>query len=622
MLSSSTTGEVHAASETAARLRSVIEALCRLPSADLQGLARALNASAIDATPVEVRGQVIGWRGRLGWSEGHEIRLEYIAPQGALRRLSAEHWEASRPQMMAVAGPECRIRAGRRLLYEEGRPRAVALEQLDPELRPTGVREPLDPVVPPGKDPGGVLVALVDAGVNYLLPEVGERLARDSSGDILGYDYWDQDPRPFDANPARSPFFPQRHGTRTATLLLSEAPGARLVPYRYPRPDMSRMADLVSDAARKGVRIVNLSLGSNRLEDWQVFARAAKQHPEMLFIASAGNDGRDIDARPVYPAALGLANLLTATSAEATGTLGQGSNWGRRSVHVVVPAERLQVTDFDGKTRSVSGSSYAAVRVTALAARLLAQNPHWRALELKNAILGRALRLPGEEGLYASAGFIPDPAKAEARMLEPRPAELGRRAHQVLTEEALYGAQGRLSEARYAFMPTFAYFPGTRWDQDMLQAMAREVVTILGRCGVHVPRIELHLLDGPEIFRYFQQAVAEELVRRLSLPKPTVYFVRDTLQRVPFEAEAIGKGNSATRPDLVHTVWVTEGIRDPGVSLAHEIVHLLMDSGEHVDLPRNLMRADSSPENVELTDAQCERILSRGVENGLLKPLS
>ena len=100
--------------------------------------------------------------------------------------------------------------------------------------------------------------------MNYLLPEIASRLVRDENGALVGFDFWDLDARPFDSNPARSAFHPQRHGTRTASLLLEEAPVAALVPYRYPRHHMSRMPELIEHAAAAGVRIMNISMGSRR----------------------------------------------------------------------------------------------------------------------------------------------------------------------------------------------------------------------------------------------------------------------------------------------------------------------------------------------------------------------
>ena len=64
-----------------------------------------------------------------------------------------------------------------------------------------------------------------------------------------------------------------------------------------------------------------------------------------------------------------------------------------------------------------------------------------------------------------------------------------------------------------------------------------------------------------------------------------------------FDAEAIGRGNSGSRPELRDTVWIALGSRDLGIVLAHELAHVLMDSGEHSDEPGNLMRDETAPEN-------------------------
>lgn len=618
--------QARAVSDPTALLQTAVQAACKYPHADLLQMAgRIPSAVGIDDVPVEFRSSVIGWRRRFSLPGGAELVLERIAPRGQFRRLSAEYAAPSaqgvRPELLAHAGPDCEVRLGRRLVYDDRQAQAVALEQLDQTLAPTGRTEPLNPPVPTGDDPGGVLVAMVDAGVNYLLPEINARLARDNHGNILGYDYWDLDDRPFDANPARSLFFPQRHGTRTASVLLREASVARLVPYRYPRPDMSRMAALVEDAAAKGVVIVNLSLGSNNVEDWQAFADVATLHPEMLFIVSAGNNGRDIDIDPVFPAAFPLENIITVTSSELTGELARGSNMGRESVDLLVPAENLEATSFHGRQIRVSGSSYAASRVAALAARLLSLNPKWRAPELKTAIFARALVPLPEEPVYVSRGFIPDPLKADSYPVADPNAALVQVAHDEFTVTELYGGGADGSGLTHTFRPTFVYFEGTAWDLDGLRSHTRQAGQILKQCGIFMFGVDVYRLQGPDMFRYFRDRTAKELVRRMRFPKPTVYLVRDTLQKDAYEAEAIGKGNSRTRPTLRYTIWVTESLTDPGIGLAHELVHILMDSGRHVDLPRNLMREETSADNTELTREQCSEMTRIGVANTLLNPL-
>ncbi|MDZ7840056.1 MAG: S8 family serine peptidase [Gammaproteobacteria bacterium] len=614
----------HGAGDAEATLRQALKAVCEDSSASLERMAaRIPGGTGVAEEPLSVRSVDVGWKRRFALPGGVGVRIEHFAPGGRLRRLVAEYWnadsnEGGQPLVAAITDADCTIRFGRRLVYEPESPAPFAVEHLDANLAPTGRTEPLNPPVPEGGDPGGVPVAIVDAGVNYLLPGISQRLARNEQGRILGHDYWDLDRRPFDANPAGSPFFPQRHGTRTASLLLREAPGARLLPYRYPRPDMSRMTRLVADAAGKDVVVVNMSLGSNNPEEWEAFAAAAGAHPDMLFVLSAGNNGRDIDARPVYPAALELPNTITVTSAENNGDLAPGSNRGRRSVDLTVPAEGLVVTDFDGSEVSASGSSYAAVRISALAARLMSRHPGWTAAELKDAIVARALPLSITGNGEVARGFIPRPDRAEHLPPMSDEGEPAETARHILTAADLYAADTPVSLKAYALVPTFALFEDTGWELAELRRHARRAADILSQCGIHIPQIDIRVLDGPDMYRYFHDAISKDLVRRLPLPTPAVYFVRDTLQVNAFDAEAIGRSNSAQRPALRDTVWVAEGARDPGIALAHELVHVLMDSGRHVDTPDNLMRADTAPSNTKLSSIQCKAIARDGMENGLL----
>jgi subtilisin family serine protease len=169
---------------------------------------------------------------------------------------------------------------------------------------------------------------------------------------------------------------------------------------------MIRMAALIDDAAAAGLKLLNVSLSGIDREPWLPFLEAARRHPEILFVVAAGNHGRSIDREPVYPAAFDLDNLVVVTSADAGGALSAGANWGSR-VDLMVHAEGMLALGFDGERRPVSGSSYAAARVSALAACLLAAHPEWQTDQLKAALLREAE--PVEDGAVAH-GFIPDAA--------------------------------------------------------------------------------------------------------------------------------------------------------------------------------------------------------------------
>jgi hypothetical protein len=522
------------------------------------------------------------------------VSIRRIAPGGRLVELHAVYVAHKRPELLLIAGADCQVRHGRRIEYSaDGR--AYEIRFLRGDLSDSGAGELLDAPVPAAPDPGDVAVAHVDSGVNYLLPQIAARLARDADGAALGYDWWDMDPRPFDQDPARSPFFPQRHGTQTASLLLEEAPHARLIPYRYPRPDMSRMASLVEAAAQAGARIVTVAMGSTDRAEWQAYEQAVRRHPEMLFIVSAGNDGRDIDREPVYPAALDLANQLTVTSAEDDGRLARGSNWGR-AVHLRVPAERRLVTGFDSRRVFASGSSYAVARAGALAACLLGAHPQWSAKQLRAAII--------------THGFIPDPLERDRGVCTAVPTAIQQRDSESLEMDS--GSHERALDL------SVVAIEGSGWEPAAVRAMLRGAAAIFGQCAIALRKVSVRWLSTPERLRYFTLDTAQALVAARAHGKPAVFLMADTRRPVPFEAEAFAPANSAAHPQLADTVWIMRGMRHPEVALAHELVHVLTNSGEHSREPGNLMRDETALENKRLTDVQCREIVHRGTARGLL----
>lgn len=161
-------------------------------------------------------------------------------------------------------------------------------------------------------------------------------------------------------------------------------------------------------------------------------------------------------------------------------------------------------------------------------------------------------------------------------------------------------------------------FQGTRWSQRTMVAAALDAVRLLAQCGVALAGAELRLLEAPRRFHFYSTPASRELSRRIAVSKPAIFFVADTHNRPAYDAEAIGLENSTTRPELANTVWLAYGARDLSLALAHELVHVLSDSGNHSAEPGNLMRAETSLENTRLSAAQCHRLRTRGEANGLL----
>lgn len=166
-----------------------------------------------------------------------------------------------------------------------------------------------------------------------------------------------------------------------------------------------------------------------------------------------------------------------------------------------------------------------------------------------------------------------------------------------------------------------AVLNGTGWTIESVLQAVRAAAAILGQCGIVLERLVLNEVDAPASYRFLDTPYSRRLAHQLGLAKPTLYFVADTAHRPAFDAEAIGRGNSRTRPEMADTVWITAQTRDLPIVIAHELAHVLADSGEHSDAPGNLMRDSTERRNVVLTAQQCDTLVATGRGNRLLEAI-
>jgi len=137
---------------------------------------------------------------------------------------------------------------------------------------------------------------------------------------------------------------------------------------------MNLMGAAIHWLAANGAQLVMMPLGSQSRDDWTAFFEAARQHPEILFIFSAGNNGLDLADTAIYPAVNDLPHALTVTSTFADGRLPAESNFGE-VVDIGVPAEAMNATGIDYEKRQVSGSSFAVPKLAGFALCLATARP-------------------------------------------------------------------------------------------------------------------------------------------------------------------------------------------------------------------------------------------------------
>jgi hypothetical protein len=598
---------------SAARLLAFTDATCHGWEATTVP-ASGYASAAITTTDLRFGETVIGRRFRVPVDNNALVELDVVERAAKpVRFVASLYREFGDPQLLISLAADCSLQVARQIDYNQ-QGQALKIDTLDASLQPTGEPDWLNPalvfleraVEPSQQSPAArpLRVGMVDSGVNYRLAEINRRLARDSNGQLIGYDFWEMDDLPYDSHPLDSGFFVQRHGTRSASLLLREAAGIELVPYRYPRADMSRMQALVEHASEHQVSILGMPLGGNRAEDWTSFARAAADHPQMLFIVSAGNNGRDIDIEPVYPAALDLENMLVVTSADDFVQPAERTNWGRIAVDFMVPAERRSALDYSGAETRVSGSSYAVSRVVALAARLKSAHREWTALEIIAALRQRYGDSSPDVFAWVNGGYIADP------LVDPLAP---------IVKTPIVDFEPGLVSDNFAYQLSLEVLQlDPRWRTSQIREALQQAYRILAQCDIGPRQVAAFAIQAADYLRDLSTGSARSLLEATGAQQPAVVFARDTLMQDAYLGEAFGLGNTRRRPWLANSVWLMRDVDDAGIALAHELFHVLANSGAHVEGRPNLMQPDTHPESTELGAEQCRQAQTAGVANGLL----
>lgn len=133
-----------------------------------------------------------------------------------------------------------------------------------------------DPPLPPGRDPGGRPVAWIGQGLDYTSERIRNRLARDGEGELTGYDFVDDDRRPYlpDANDE----------SRAAARFLSESQTGTLVVLRHDGNDPKTLFQAIGYAARTPARLSVILADITDTATSSALFDAARHFPEHVFL--------------------------------------------------------------------------------------------------------------------------------------------------------------------------------------------------------------------------------------------------------------------------------------------------------------------------------------------------
>jgi len=220
------------------------------------------------------------------------------------------------------------------------------------------------------------------------------------------------------------------------------------------------LADAIDYATNNGARVVNASWvlsTSSAIVDSAIERAAAKN---VVVVASAGNNARNIDRTPVYPAGSQAKNVIVVTSVDNQGRLSSFANFGSNSVHLAAPGNNIFSTNAWGKYGNRSGTSMATSFVTGAVALVSGLRPEWNYRNVIDQILGNVRQLDSLRGRVASGGML-DLSKAirvPARPNTPPPFDNGPSLSEV-TPTQTGASRGSLTQL--TMLLSTSYLPST-----------------------------------------------------------------------------------------------------------------------------------------------------------------
>jgi subtilisin family serine protease len=168
-------------------------------------------------------------------------------------------------------------------------------------------------------------------------------------------------------------------------------------------------------AIRAGAHAINASWSIGRprkvLEDALRLAKDAN----VVVVAAAGDDGRDLDRNRRYPCSFKMSNVICVTSLSRLNRRMSGANVGPSTVHLAAPAEEIYSTypESKGGCFTRTGSSMAAANVTGVVALIRSKCSQAGPTEIISRIVNGAVRVDDFRGNTISGGRLNAPKALE-----------------------------------------------------------------------------------------------------------------------------------------------------------------------------------------------------------------
>ncbi len=302
----------------------------------------------------------------------------------------------------------------------------------------TPLFQPIKPTI--SKCSHSIVVAVIDTGIDYTHDELKESIwinkgevgpwegpeslkklgfsCRDKScngidddgngfiDDVIGWDFVNDVPLPYDTH---------GHGSHISGIIGASAgngvgsggvcPGVSIMALKYydnsgtSFNNLTNTVRAIKYAVANGAHIINYSGGGSEPSFAEKSAIEDARKEGVLFIAAAGNEGKNNIVVPYYPASYPLDNIISVASLNRENMLLSSSNYGK-NVHIAAPGLLIVSTLPNNKFGSMSGTSQATAFVSGAAALIASQlkdDPRKHYKEIKKWIMDGAIKDSNKE---------------------------------------------------------------------------------------------------------------------------------------------------------------------------------------------------------------------------------
>jgi subtilisin family serine protease len=265
----------------------------------------------------------------------------------------------------------------------------------------------------------GIIIGVIDSGLDWNHEDIrgttwpgniwintdeiyGNGIDDDLNGyidDIIGWDFVNNDNNPFDDND---------HGTHvsgTIGALGNNGVGTTGVMWNVQIMALKFLnaggfgstfdaIQAIEYAIANGAKLTNNSWGGGGFSRALNDAIEASGNAGMLFVAAAGNFGRNTDDIPFYPASYKLDNIISVAATDHNDKKWSASNFGKVSVDLGAPSVSILSTLPGNSYAKFNGTSMATPHVSGVAGLIWSQFPSLTHLEVRALIRERIDLIP------------------------------------------------------------------------------------------------------------------------------------------------------------------------------------------------------------------------------------